>query len=248
MGRQRTRRFAAICTIVLLAACESGGSAAHDSSSSDEKVTIEVADTSNLSSAQLERTAQIVQQRLRALGVPNAEVRVRGPKLVAAGSGVAAVAPRTLQRGVLEFRPVLELLTPMSTPANGGTVLPNRPGNDANVRYSVGEAELTGHDVRSASATDLGDSQGWVVNLRLTDAGATKFNQLARALYPNQLPQNEVAIVLDGVVQSAPRFMTDRFSGDIQISGQFTQAQAKDLGVVIDSGALPVKLQLAPTG
>jgi preprotein translocase subunit SecD len=75
----------------------------------------------------------------------------------------------------------------------------------------------------------------------LKDSGRTRFNQLAQQSFPKQPPQNSVAIVLDGVVQSAPRFNEPNFPGDVTISGSFTQGEAGDLANILQYGALPVK-------
>ena len=121
-------------------------------------------------------------------------------------------------------------------------VLPTRDGAKG-ARYLLGAAALTGSGVRSARARFLGGTDGWVVLLRLNGEGRDKFNALAKASFPKEAPQNSVAIVLDGVVQSAPAFQTDTFDGDVQISGDFTETEARDLATVLQYGALPVNLR-----
>ncbi|MDZ4063545.1 MAG: protein translocase subunit SecD, partial [Coriobacteriia bacterium] len=51
-----------------------------------------------------------------------------------------------------------------------------------------------------------------------------------------------VAIVLDGVVQSAPRVNEPITGGQTAISGSFTPEEAKGLKTVLETGALPVTL------
>ena len=41
------------------------------------------------------------------------------------------------------------------------------------------------------------------------------------------MPRDSVALVVDGVVESAPAFQSPTFEGDISISGDFTKAEAK---------------------
>ena len=53
----------------------------------------------------------------------------------------------------------------------------------------------------------------------------------------------EVAIELDGVVQSAPMIQPGITGRDVQITGQFTEDEAKDLALVLRYGALPVQLR-----
>ena len=52
----------------------------------------------------------------------------------------------------------------------------------------------------------------------------------------------QIAIDLDGVVQSAPSLQTTNFPGSGQISGNFTEREAKDLALVLRYGSLPVQL------
>jgi preprotein translocase subunit SecD len=66
-------------------------------------------------------------------------------------------------------------------------------------------------------------------------------------------PQNQAAIVLDGLVVSAPRINEAINSGSAQITGNFTQTLATDLANKLKYGALPLALtvqeinQVSPT-
>src|SRR5207253_8117149 len=53
---------------------------------------------------------------------------------------------------------------------------------------------------------------------------------------------NQIAIDLDGVVRSAPSLSTTNFPGSGQISGNFSEGEAKDLALVLRYGSLPVQL------
>jgi preprotein translocase subunit SecD len=54
-----------------------------------------------------------------------------------------------------------------------------------------------------------------------------------------------LAIVLDGVIKSAPVIQTANFGGRGQITGNFSQREAKDLAIVLRYGSLPVELKQA---
>jgi preprotein translocase subunit SecD len=110
-------------------------------------------------------------------------------------------------------------------------------------RYQLGPAAFTGRGVSGARAEFQGGTQGWTVILSLKDDGEAAFNKLAGESYPKPPPQNAVAIVLDGIVQSAPAFQEAQFSGDIQITGDFSETEARDLATVLQYGALPVQLE-----
>jgi preprotein translocase subunit SecD len=53
-------------------------------------------------------------------------------------------------------------------------------------------------------------------------------------------PQNQAAIVLDGLVYSAPRINEPINNGTAQITGNFSQIEAQDLSNVLKYGALPL--------
>lgn len=136
----------------------------------------------------------------------------------------------------LELRPVLAVLPPDDREFAGNElVLPSRPGSGPPMRYAVGPVALTGQDVLNARADSIRSSAEWVVTFRLNHAGTAKLNRLARASFPRQPPENAVAIVVDGVVQSAPAFREASFTGDVQISGNFTESEAKALATVVGS-------------
>jgi preprotein translocase subunit SecD len=124
--------------------------------------------------------------------------------------------------------------------AGACVVLPGRKQAKQEIRYLLGPAALTGRDTSGAKSRFI-QGQGYGVDLSLKDSGHTKFNQLAQVSFPKQPPQNSVAIVLDGVVQSAPRFNEANFPGDVTISGSFSQGESSDLANVLKYGALPVK-------
>ncbi|WP_431607115.1 protein translocase subunit SecD [Protofrankia symbiont of Coriaria ruscifolia] len=112
------------------------------------------------------------------------------------------------------------------------------------VKYLLMPATVVGTDVKSATA-GLASSGGttsvstgeWVVNVSFTGGGQAKFTALTEKTIGKQ-----VAIVLDGVVQSAPS-TNDRIAGDAQISGSFTQSSAQDLANVLRYGALPLAFE-----
>jgi len=121
-------------------------------------------------------------------------------------------------------------------------VLPLRDSQGGAPRLLLGPTELTGKGVGSARSR-FSQGQGYTVSVRFTKEGADAFDALAAASFPKSPPENQVAIVLDGIVQSAPAFQTDSFSGDVEISGSFTPNEAADLATIINYGALPVQLE-----
>ena len=116
-------------------------------------------------------------------------------------------------------------------------VLPLVEKGRTTARYRLGPAELTGEAIKSATA-QFDATQGWAVDFTTTSKGSKPFDDLAARNVGKQ-----VAIVLDGVVKSAPVIREAAFNGRGTISGSFTESEAKDLALVLRYGALPVELR-----
>jgi preprotein translocase subunit SecD len=113
--------------------------------------------------------------------------------------------------------------------------------------YQLGPSLATGKIVQSAQA-ELSPSGTWLVSLTMRGGadGIDLFNQVAAQCNPPSqvCPTGRLAIVLDSVVQSAPTISESSYQRDqIQISGDFNQSDAKDLGLVLRYGSLPVELE-----
>lgn len=106
------------------------------------------------------------------------------------------------------------------------------------VRYQLGPAELTGKAVRTAKAAFPTGGGAWQVDFELTGEGSKGFDEMAARNLNKQ-----VAIELDGFVKSAPTIQTAEFGGQGQITGDFTEREAKDLALVLRYGSLPVQLE-----
>jgi preprotein translocase subunit SecD len=102
---------------------------------------------------------------------------------------------------------------------------------------------------RGSASAVLDQAQGWIVTADLTTDGRGTFNQLASACFTRQqnCPIGQLAIVLDGVVQSAPQVEAASYPNTITISGQgagaFSESEARSLARVLDRGAFPVQVR-----
>jgi preprotein translocase subunit SecD len=113
--------------------------------------------------------------------------------------------------------------------------------------YQLGPSLATGRVVSSANA-ELDQAGRWTVALEMHggDDGIGLFNQVAAQCNPPSqvCPTGQLAIVLDSVVQSAPTIQQSSYERDqIQISGDFSESEAKDLALVLRYGSLPVELE-----
>jgi len=117
------------------------------------------------------------------------------------------------------------------------------------VKYSLQPAFIQGTNVVNATAELPQGGVGWVVNLEFDSEGASALADASTQLSTlpecgaGQSPCNAFAIVLDGVVVSAPRFNEAILGGQASIEGDFTAQEARDLANVLKYGALPVTLE-----
>ncbi len=111
---------------------------------------------------------------------------------------------------------------------------------NGSAKYLLDKAAIVGTDVKSASAGIPQGSVGaaWEVDLAFTGSGTKKFADFTK----NHVGDN-FAIVLDGVVQSAPVINQAIPGGSAQITGSFSAKQAKDLANVLKYGALPLSFK-----
>ena len=95
---------------------------------------------------------------------------------------------------------------------------------------------LTGEDLKDARE-QMGQGQSPVVALQFTDAGGDKFAQLTSANIGRH-----IGIYLDGELLTNPVVNDAITGGSAVITGQRTLEEAKDLAILLRSGALPVKV------
>jgi preprotein translocase subunit SecD len=113
--------------------------------------------------------------------------------------------------------------------------------------YLLGPSQATGKIVKTASAR-LGQNGSWSVSLEMRggESGIDLFNSIAAQCNPpsQTCPTGQLAIVLDSVVKSAPTIQQPSFAADeIEISGSFSESEAKNLALVLRYGSLPVTLE-----
>jgi len=90
------------------------------------------------------------------------------------------------------------------------------------------KADLGGDRV-SASNAYYGN-EGWTVQLKFDSEGAKKFGQITE-----QYKGHRFAIVLDGLIQSAPVIRDAIYGGDAVITGRFSEQEARGLASVLEN-------------
>ena len=115
--------------------------------------------------------------------------------------------------------------------------------------FLVGPAGADGLVFTNDASAEINNGN-WVVNVGLQDGptGADLWNALTTKCFNRDAvcPTGQIAIVLDGKVISAPVVQEAIFSGGtVQISGDFTEGEARDLAKILEFGAVPVKFVVA---
>jgi protein-export membrane protein SecD len=101
----------------------------------------------------------------------------------------------------------------------------------------LGPTLMTGDKLAKAQSV-IGETGSPQISFTLTGDGKKTFADITTANINKQL-----AIVLDYVVESAPNIQTAITDGRGEITGKFTNKEAKDLEIVLNTGALPVELK-----
>src|SRR5213082_582135 len=90
------------------------------------------------------------------------------------------------------------------------------------------KADLGGDRVSESHA--FYGNEGWTVQLKFDSEGAQKFGQITE-----QYKGHRFAIVLDGIIQSAPVIRDAIYGGDAVITGHFAEKEARGLASVLEN-------------
>jgi preprotein translocase subunit SecD len=126
--------------------------------------------------------------------------------------------------------------------------------DSAGTKYVLGPVAVKGTDVDSVSAVLDTNTGQWIVNIGMNTAGQAAFGTLTTNQYKNYYPDSstnendaaldQIGIVLDGDVQSAPETQGALTSGSFEITGPqpngFTEAEATQLADILKYGSLPL--------
>ncbi|MEU4402919.1 protein translocase subunit SecD [Streptosporangium sp. NPDC023963] len=114
---------------------------------------------------------------------------------------------------------------------------------DGSTKFVLDKAAVTGTSIDSASSGVEPQTGEWLVQLAFKGQGPDQWSKVTTTAFNSQAPRNQVAMVLDGVVISAPVIQEPITGGRAQISGSFTQVTADELANQLKYGALPLKFE-----
>ena len=111
----------------------------------------------------------------------------------------------------------------------------------------VGPVGFEGSSLSRAKAELDTTTGSWKVAVAIKGSEKGTANELFNACYSGtpECPTKQAAIVLDGRVQSYPTVQGQNLADEptFQITGDFSQSEAKDLALVLRYGALPVEFE-----
>ena len=95
-------------------------------------------------------------------------------------------------------------------------------------RYGLGPSALPPAPVTSAKP-EPGPNGDWVVTIQLNDAAAEDFAKFTQRLSEFHPPLNQAAIVINGVVVTAPAVGAEITGGTLQVTGPLNEQDARAL-------------------
>lgn len=120
---------------------------------------------------------------------------------------------------------------------------------DGTSKLILGPVEIEGEHITSATSglqilPNGTTGTEWVVNLRFDDEGTRVFAGTTERMVDAASPLNQFAVVLDGLVITAPQVNNIIPNGQAEISGSFTRQSAATLANQLSFGSLPVSFQV----
>lgn len=201
-------------------------------------LTAEETTTTPVTAAVMERAELIVRNRVDRLGVREASIQRQGNDSLLVQIPGISNAQEALE--VLGSTGQLEFVDVASIDDSATIAAISAGGDGVKIPKGTYVPFLTGEVVKTASVSQNPNTAAIEVNLSMDAEGARIWGEYTTANVGRQ-----VAIVLDGTVQSAPVVNEPILDGQTAISGNFTVETANQLKTVLETGALPVTLEFS---
>ena len=206
----------------------------------------------NLRDEAVVQARQTIERRVNELGVAEPSIAQQGTdQILVQLPGVENVerakgiigSPGLLELKIVEGSPSpsKEALMVNGLMPQGMDIVPGAgggggAGDTSTVYYMVKKvAAVTGQDLRNARAS-VDENNRPAVSFTLSNEGGRKFGKVSGENIGRQL-----AIILDGRVQSAPT-LESKINTEGRITGSFTTEEVQNLSLILRSGALPATL------
>ncbi len=196
-----------------------------------------------------DRAVEVLRGRVDALGVSEPTIARTGEKRIIIElpdvQDPTKAAEVIGQTASLEFREVMSPAAEGAKPAEGQVILPDESGQN----LLLGPVVFDGNGISDAQSAIPQDSLGErVVNVKFNKTGRDPWKGLVASACANTAGGKRIAIVLDNEIISSPSIVDEMCQSgggnSTSITGNFTQAEADDLAVLIKGGALPVPVKI----
>ena len=176
---------------------------------------------------QIEATLEVIRYRLSAFGLDGTATTAGGDQIAIElrNASDAELVKRLIgQRAHLEFK--------------------ERTCSDPLCQeFTDADIGLTGDDLSDAFPSTDPTDVGWVVDLQFNGRGSDIFSELTERIFQQQ-DTKRIAIFLDDDELIAPVARAWIRDGQVQITGNFSQEEARTLAIQLESGRLLVALEL----
>ncbi|MDH5174628.1 MAG: protein translocase subunit SecD [Elusimicrobiota bacterium] len=199
----------------------------------------------------MERALEVIRNRVDQFGVAEPLITRQGDRWVVVELPGVKDPGRAIEligkTALLEFKLVNDGVRISEVLDSEGKVDPGKipagyevlPGREETLFLLKEEPEITGAALTSAKVKIGGQYNMPYVAIDFNKEGAKKFARITEVNIERNL-----AIVLDGRVQSAPVIKSKIPDGHAIIEGNFTMDKARDLALVLRAGALPAPVNI----
>ena len=205
-----------------------------------------------LSKLTIDQAVKTIRNRIDQFGVAEPDIRrqegnriqVQLPGLTDPERAIAVIG----KTAHLEFKIVDDTVDPSAIkqgllgPGRELSVMMQRGSSGGNSEIPIvlkKDAVMTGEYITDARATIEQNNNQFSVSLTFNARGAKIFERVTEENLKRRL-----AIVLDGKCYSAPVIQDKIAGGKAQITGRFSQEEARDLAIVLRAGALPAPVNI----
>jgi len=200
----------------------------------------------------LDQAVKTIRNRIDQFGVAEPDIRrqednriqVQLPGLTDPERAIAVIG----KTAHLEFKIVDDTVDPAAIkqglvgPGRELTAMIQRGANGSSSETPIvlmKEAVMTGEYITDARAAIEQNNNQFSVSMTFNPRGAKIFERVT-----GENIKKRLAIVLDGKCYSAPVIQDKIAGGKAQITGRFTQEEARDLAIVLRAGALPAPVNI----
>ncbi len=199
----------------------------------------------------MERALEVIRNRVDQFGVAEPLIARQGDKWIVVELPGVKDPERAIEligkTALLEFKLVNDGVRISETLDSEGKVDPSKipagyevlPGKRETLFLVKEEPEITGAALTNAKVKIGGQYNMPYVAIDFNKGGARKFARITEVNIERNL-----AIVLDGRVQSAPVIKSKIPDGHAIIEGNFTMEEARNLAIILRAGALPAPVNI----